>query len=142
MIDITQIESLCSLVTQNGISTLEIRVGRKEALKIIARPRLYNKREHLSTLGQYTNQSSRMIKSPGVGTWRSTHPCCPLSELNKGDKVNKKDIIGYLKIRELLVPVRANENGIFDDWCIKKNDLVGYGDAICKINLEVHNEAH
>lgn len=70
------------------------------------------------------------VKAPIAGHFLPVHPARDRAEATIGAAVIPEQIIGFVKIGPLVMPVRAEESGRLEGCCIEPEALVGYGDTV------------
>ncbi|EHA15094.1 hypothetical protein [Halomonas sp. HAL1] len=140
MLDIKSIEELCNLVSRKNLSSLLIKNSNKYSLKILKSMNGNKSPVSLAPTAEPKGINLKVVTSPAVGLWVGEHPGYQTSRLKKGDLVRAKDIVGYLRIKHILLPVRACQSGIFESWMVEDEDLLGFDDNICNIIVESNNE--
>ncbi|HEX8046654.1 hypothetical protein [Rhizobium sp.] len=72
-------------------------------------------------------------KAPFAGHFLDVHPARGTPAAVQDTAVTAGDIVGFVKVGPLLLPVRAPDAGTLSECSVKAGDLVGYGDAIFSI---------
>lgn len=72
----------------------------------------------------------RPAKAPFVGHFLPVHPARDAAEVAIGAFVFPGQIIGFVRVGPLIMPVQAEEAGTLDGCVIEPGDLVGYGDTV------------
>ena len=72
-------------------------------------------------------------KAPFAGHFLDVHPARDTPTAAQDTAVAAGDIVGFVKVGPLLMPVRAFAAGRLNECSVKAGDLVGYGDTIFSI---------
>ncbi|HEY0123976.1 MAG TPA: hypothetical protein VGC14_19885 [Rhizobium sp.] len=72
-------------------------------------------------------------KAPFAGHFLDAHPARGTPAAAEDTAVTAGDIVGFIKVGPLLMPVRAPDAGRLNECSVKAGDLVGYGDTIFSI---------
>ncbi|CAN7695392.1 hypothetical protein LJR251_005564 [Rhizobium rhizogenes] len=72
-------------------------------------------------------------KAPFAGHFLDVHPACGTPAVAEDTAITAGDIVGFIKVGPLLLPVRAPDAGTLNECSVKAGDLVGYGDTIFSI---------
>ncbi|WP_047459283.1 hypothetical protein [Rhizobium rhizogenes] len=72
-------------------------------------------------------------KAPFAGHFLDAHPARGMPAAAEDTAITAGDILGFVKVGPLLLPVRAPEAGTLNECPVKAGDLVGYGDPIFSI---------
>lgn len=72
-------------------------------------------------------------KAPFAGHFLEAHPARGTSAAAEDTAVATGDVVGFIKVGPLLMPVRAPDAGTLNECSVKAGDLVGYGDTIFSI---------
>jgi biotin carboxyl carrier protein len=72
-------------------------------------------------------------KAPFVGHFLDAHPARGTPAAAEDTIVAAGDVVGFVKVGPLLLPIRAAGAGTLNECPIKAGDLVGYGDTIFSI---------
>lgn len=72
-------------------------------------------------------------KAPFAGHFLDTHPARETPAAAQDTAVAAGDIVGFVRVGPLLMPVRAFSAGRPNECSVKAGDLVGYGDTIFSI---------
>ena len=83
-----------------------------------------------------TPASVSAAKAPFAGHFLDTHPARDVPAAAEGAAVAAGDIVGFIKVGPLLLPVRAPAAGTLNESSVKAGNLVGYGDTIFPIAAE------
>ena len=76
--------------------------------------------------------SATAAKAPFAGHFLDTHPARDMPAA-QDTAVCVGDIVGFVRVGPLLMPVRAFAAGRLNECSVKAGDLVGYGDTIFSI---------
>ncbi len=79
-----------------------------------------------------TASDDALARAPITGLFLTAHPMRRDKAIEKGQKIGKGDIVAFIGIGPLLVPVTAQKAGIFNGFAASAETLVGYGDVLLK----------
>ena len=74
--------------------------------------------------------SARPAKAPIAGHFLSVHPARDSAEATVGTPVFADQIVGFVRIGPLIMPIHAEAAGTLDGCVIEPGSLVGHGDTI------------
>lgn len=126
--DPATIASLTDALTAAGVDGLEI-TGRDGHLRIVIAT---NKSVQLDRAPVLNTDSASLVKAPMAGifcpsTTSSDEPM-PIPRM-----VTTTDVIGFLRIGPVLLPVAAGHQGSLTKQLVETNALVGFGDPLYEI---------
>jgi len=75
----------------------------------------------------------RVVRSPGMGIFRSSHPGDTSPALQERAEVGKDTIVGYLDLVPGLEMVRAQADGVIGRILVNDAQLVGYGEPLLEL---------
>lgn len=75
------------------------------------------------------------IKSPGVGLFLATHPATPNRALTKASTVAKGDIVAFLQVGLLLLPIISDVEGLVEDVLVKPSQMVDFSAPLFTVQL-------
>lgn len=126
--DPATIEALTGALTAAGVDGLEITGPVGHLRIVIARDQTAR-----TDRGLMQNASSPVVvKAPMAGLFCPSHPSAsepaPISR-----PVSATDIVGFLRIGPVLLPVCAGRNGVLTKQLAEADALVGFGDPLFEI---------
>ncbi|AGS25822.1 hypothetical protein [Rhizobium etli] len=131
-IDFTDPETIASLTEAlrvSGVDGLEISSPGGHLRIIISNPG----KTHVSTAGAVRAAHAVAVKAPIAGLFCASHP----SETGETEApppvVSEKDVIGFIRIGHVLLPIQAGRSGLLARQVAKPGALVGFGDALFEI---------
>lgn len=68
-----------------------------------------------------------VVPSPGVGNFLHAHPLQPVPPVRVGAHVRQGQVLGFLRIGMMLLPVASTGDGILSEVLAADGALVGYG---------------
>lgn len=74
------------------------------------------------------------MPSPGFGIFLHAHPLHETPLVRAGDGVAAGQVLGFLKIGALLIPVPAPHDGVVSDIVAQDGTLVGFGDPLFRFS--------
>lgn len=75
----------------------------------------------------------RVIRSPGMGLFTTTHPLAEEPYVTSGDTVKAGDILALLRIGPALLPVGAPLAGVVRAILPREGDVIGFDDPLFEI---------
>ncbi|HXV30888.1 MAG TPA: hypothetical protein VD840_11200 [Sinorhizobium sp.] len=72
----------------------------------------------------------RPAAAPIAGHVLPVHPARDAAEATIGASVVPEQIIGFVRVGPLIMPIRAETAGTLDACLVEPGDLVGYGDTV------------
>jgi hypothetical protein len=126
--DPVTIAALTDALTEAGVDGLEI-TGRDGHLRIVIAT---NKRVQLDRAPVQNGHSAVLLKAPMAGVF------CPSDTSSSKPspiprKISAMDVIGFLRIGPVLLPVAAGHHGSLTKQLAETNALVGFGDPLFEI---------
>ncbi|MCI9868687.1 acetyl-CoA carboxylase [Rhizobium skierniewicense] len=126
--DPVTIAALTDALTTAGVDGLEI-TGRDGHLRIVIAT---NKSVNLDRVPVQNGHSAVLVKAPMAGIF------CPSSTSSDEPmpiprKVSAMDVIGFLRIGPVLLPVAAGRLGLLRKQLAETDALVGFGDSLFEI---------
>lgn len=126
--DPATIAALTDTLTAAGVDGLEI-TGRDGHLRIVIAT---NKSVQLDRVTVQNERSAVLVKAPMAGIF-----CLSNTSSNEPALISRKvsaiDVIGFLRIGPVLLPVAAGHHGSLTKQLAKTNALVGFGDPLFEI---------
>ena len=74
------------------------------------------------------------MPSPGFGVFRHAHPLHETALVRAGERVTVGQVLGFLQIGALLIPIRAPREGVVSAVLARDGSLVGYGDPLLEFS--------
>ncbi|MFC6338069.1 hypothetical protein GIR22_09175 [Pseudomonas sp. CCM 7891] len=74
-----------------------------------------------------------VVKSPGMGIVRLTHPQQSTPFVAPGSPIKKGQILAFLEYRGVLEHIVSERDGTLADAKVKDGDLVGYADVVFEL---------
>lgn len=142
--NLSQIRSLAKILTENGLTCLEVRSG-EETVRLerspnpssgvpapVQAPAAQPKAEE-KTAPVESAQALREIKSPMVGVFYAASSPEAEPFVKVGSHVKKGDILCVLEAMKLMNEVSAEEDGEVAEVCAKNGQVVEYGQTLFKL---------
>jgi len=86
--------------------------------------------------GPLAEDETVAMPSPGFGIFLHAHPLHEKPLVQADDSVAAGQVLGFLKIGPLLVPVPAPHDGVVSDIVTRDGTLVGFGDPLFRISSQ------
>ena len=132
--NIKQIRELAQIVSENGLSAIEIAEGenRVRIERAVAAPTA----PAPAPAAEETNvdfNRTREIKSPMVGVFYAAPSPDAKPFVEVGSKVKKGDIVCIVEAMKLMNEITAEFDGEVVDICVHNGDVVEYGQTLFKL---------
>lgn len=128
--------ALTDMLTAAGVDGLEISTPDTEVRLVIFAAGNAAKSSSETTVLPRTAASRVVVKAPIAGHFHLSHS----SVVADGDRyprvVVADDVIGFIRISQVLVPVRAGRAGSLTGQLVEQDALVGYGDPLFELELQ------
>ena len=76
------------------------------------------------------------IGSPGVGILLHAHPLHEDAAIRGGTRVTVGQVLGFLRIGMLLIPIRSTRDGVFAGALVADGALVGFGTPVFRLEKQ------
>ncbi|PDS76660.1 acetyl-CoA carboxylase [Rhizobium sp. L43] len=76
-----------------------------------------------------------VVKAPVAGHFCAEHPAVPAVSGNLPRSVSDADILGFVRVGHVLLPLRAGRSGVLTRLLAEPGALVGFGDPLFEIKL-------
>ena len=136
--NIKQIRELAQIVSENGLSAIEIAEGenRVRIERAVAAPAAVPTAPAPAPAAEETNvdfNRTREIKSPMVGVFYAAPSPDAKPFVEVGSKVKKGDIVCIVEAMKLMNEITAEFDGEVVDICVHNGDVVEYGQTLFKL---------
>ncbi|MGK9338518.1 acetyl-CoA carboxylase [Sinorhizobium meliloti] len=74
-----------------------------------------------------------IVKAPMAGHFCALHPSAPAEAEQLPRAVSDKEVIGFIRIASVLLPIPAGRTGLLTNRLIEPDTLVGFGDPLFEI---------
>lgn len=88
----------------------------------------------VSTGQTQSRSGNEQLRSPAVGRFHLEHPFAGGPGRRQLGPVHAGDIIGFLRIGEVLLPIKPERDLTLVSYVVTEGAVVGYGDALCNIS--------
>ncbi|AJD46008.1 acetyl-CoA carboxylase [Rhizobium sp. SEMIA 4085] len=85
---------------------------------------------------QPTAALSVIVKAPMAGRFCVSHPAAPVDVKQLPHEVSEKDVIGFIRIGSVLLPMTAGRSGLLTRLLSERDALVGFGDPLFEIEQQ------
>jgi len=122
------IAELAAHLERNNVAALHIQAADGE-LKIVTPVDASQPRAHNAALAPtpVSRPENVLAKAPTAGIFTSVHPLRPERESAVVSAVSKGDILAFVRVGSVLVPVTAEKTGTVASVTTETGTLVGYG---------------
>ncbi|APO72486.1 hypothetical protein IE4872_PD01969 (plasmid) [Rhizobium gallicum] len=79
---------------------------------------------------------SAIVKAPMAGRFCVSHPAAPVDVKQLPHEVSDKDVIGFIRIGSVLLPISAGRSGLLTRLLAERDALVGFGDPLFEIEQQ------
>ncbi|OWK23380.1 acetyl-CoA carboxylase [Rhizobium gallicum] len=79
---------------------------------------------------------SAIVKAPMAGRFCVSHPAAPVDVKQLPHEVSDKDVIGFIRIGSVLLPITAGRSGLLTRLLAERDALVGFGDPLFEIEQQ------
>ncbi|NSY60898.1 acetyl-CoA carboxylase [Agrobacterium tumefaciens] len=128
--------ALTDMLTDAGVDGVEITTPEGQVRIIVSA----SARSAISVAGTVCSPkaavSKVVVKAPITGLFCSSKPALPAKTQNLPRLVAADDVIGFIRIDHILVPVVAGRNGSLVNQLAVQDALVGFGDPLFEIELQ------
>lgn len=76
-----------------------------------------------------------VVKAPMAGHFCAEHPAAPAVSGNLPRSVSAADILGFVRVGHVLLPLRAGRSGVLTRLLADPGALIGFGDPLFEIEL-------
>ncbi|RUM20085.1 acetyl-CoA carboxylase [Rhizobium vallis] len=132
--DPATIAFLTDALTAAGVDGLEIsRPGGQ--LRIVVAGQGHARINSAETLLRTAGTASSVVKAPMAGHFCIEHPAGSDSAKTVPRSVSDADIVGFIRVGQVLLPLRASGSGLLTRLLVEPGTLVGFGDPLFEIEL-------
>lgn len=130
--DPAALAALTDMLTAAGVEGLEITTPDTQLRLVISVPD--NAAKPLSAAAK-SAESLVTVKAPIAGHFHLSHPSC-VAEIDEfTGAVAADDVVGFIRISHILVPVLAGRTGSLIRQLAVQDALVGFGDPLFELEL-------
>jgi biotin carboxyl carrier protein len=128
--------ALTDMLTDAGVDGVEITTPEGQ-VRIIVSARARSAISVADTVCSSKAAVSKVVvKAPIAGHFCFSHPSLPAETENFPRLVAADDVIGFIRIDHILIPVVAGRNGSLVNQLAVQDALVGFGDPLFEIELQ------
>jgi biotin carboxyl carrier protein len=128
--------ALTDMLTAAGVDGLEISTPDTEVRLVISVAGHAAKSSSATTVLPRTAASRVVVKAPIAGHFHLSHPFVIPHDDKYPRVVAADDVVGFIRISQVLVPVRAGRAGSLIGQLAEQDALVGYGDPLFELELQ------
>lgn len=81
------------------------------------------------------NSASSVVRAPMAGHFCIEHPAGSDAAKTLPRSVSDADIVGFIRVGQVLLPLRASGSGLLTRLLVEPGTLVGFGDPLFEIEL-------
>jgi biotin carboxyl carrier protein len=133
MLDPATLQQIALWLDDAGVTSIEIETEGGRFVRIAAGAGVTSNDAGVDADVPVSQDSVRPAKAPIAGHFLSVHPARDAAEAAPGAAVFGEQIIGFVRIGPLLMPVQVEEAGTLDACVAEPGGLVGYGDTVFRI---------
>ena len=128
--NLDEMDKLIALIGASRVQSFEFR-GKGEHLRVAleARP---SKAPNVIPLIEVA-KATPVVKSPGMGVVRLTHPQQGEPFARAGEVVKKGQIVAFLQYHDVLDAIVSEQDGVLSQARVNEGDIVGYADTIFEL---------
>lgn len=129
--DPNTLAELAAHLERNGVAALHIEAPDGD-LKLVTPVRTSRPAAHHAAPAAVpvSRTQNVLAKAPTAGIFTSTHPLRPERDSAAGSAVSKGDIVAFVRVGPVLVPVTAEKAGTVASVTTEAGTLVGYGTSL------------
>ena len=113
-----------------GVDSIEIETEGGRLLRIVAGAGTASDGAGEAPDVSISQDDARPAKAPIAGHFLPLHPAREAAEATVGSAVLAEEIIGFVGIGPLIMPIHAEDAGTLNDCVVEPGSLVGYGDTV------------
>ncbi|OWV85305.1 acetyl-CoA carboxylase [Rhizobium sp. R635] len=132
--DPATIAQLTQALTAAGVAGLEIsRPGAQ--LRIVISGEGEARISAAETAPRAPASAQAIVKAPMAGRFCAEHPGTSATPQNLPRSLSQADILGFIRVGDVLLPLRAGRSGVMTKRLAEPGALVGYGDPLFEIEF-------
>ncbi|KJF74830.1 hypothetical protein [Agrobacterium arsenijevicii] len=128
--------ALTDMLTDAGVDGVEITTPDGQVRIIVSAPAKTAISVSDTACSPTAAVSKVVVKAPIAGHFCFSHPSLPAETENLPRLVAADDVIGFIRIDQILIPVVAGRNGSLVNQLATQDALVGFGDPLFEIELQ------
>lgn len=133
--DPATLEKIAGWLEDAGVDSIEIETEGGRLMRIVAGTGAAADGAGEALDASVTQDDARPAKAPIAGHFLPVHPGRDAAEATIGSTVSPEEIIGFVGIGPLIMPIRAEDAGTLKDCVVEPGSLVGYGDKIGRAHV-------
>lgn len=131
--DPASLEALTEMLSAAGVEGLEISTPNAQLRLVISVPETVRTSPSAVALKPTNATSSTTVKAPIAGHFHVSHPSLASGACQCPRSVVASDVIGFIRIGQILVPVLAGRTGLLTRQLAEQDALVGFGDVLFEL---------
>jgi biotin carboxyl carrier protein len=131
--DPASLEALTEMLTAAGVEGLEISTPNAQLRLVISVPETVRTSSSTVTFKPTSTTSGATVNAPIAGHFHLSHPSLASEAGQFPRSVVASDVIGFIRIGQILVPVLAGRTGLLTRQLAEQNALVGFGDVLFEL---------
>lgn len=131
--DPASLEALTEMLTAAGVEGLEISTPNAQLRLVISVPETVRTSSSAVALKPTSATSGTTVKAPIAGHFHLSHPSLASEAGQFPRSVIASDVIGFIRIGQILVPVLAGRTGLLTRQLAEQDALVGFGDVLFEL---------
>ncbi|WP_425961076.1 acetyl-CoA carboxylase [Rhizobium nepotum] len=128
--------ALTDMLTDAGVDGVEITTPDGQVRIIVSAPARSATSFADTVCSSKVDVSKVVVKAPIAGHFCFSHPSLPTETESFPRLVAADDVIGFIRIDHILVPLVAGRNGSLVNQLAAQDALVGFGDPLFEIELQ------
>ncbi|WEX79394.1 hypothetical protein PYH37_006293 (plasmid) [Sinorhizobium numidicum] len=132
ILDPATLEKIAFWLEQAGVGSIEIEAGDGRLVRIVAGEDATSPDAGVGPAASVPTEPAtvRPAKAPIAGHFLPMHPARNAAESTIGASVFPEQIVGFVRVGPLIMPICAEGAGTLDACIVESGDLVGYGDTV------------
>ncbi|WP_085032538.1 hypothetical protein [Ensifer aridi] len=132
ILDPATLEKIAFWLEHADVSSIEIETGDGRLIRVVVGEAAPSRDAGVDPAASVPMEpaSVRPAKAPIAGHFLPMHPARDVAEATIGASVFPEQIVGFVRVGPLIMPIRAEGEGTLDACTVESGDLVGYGDTV------------
>ena len=131
--DPASLQTLTEMLTAAGVEGLEISTPNTQLRLVVSVPETARKSSSAAVVKPTSATSGAAVKAPIAGHFHLSHPSLASGAGQIPRSVAASDVVGFIRIGQILVPVLAGRAGQLTRQLAEQDDLVGFGDVLFEL---------
>ncbi|PDT46483.1 hypothetical protein CO661_17970 [Sinorhizobium fredii] len=128
--DPATLEKIVGWLEEAGVDSIEIETEGGRLMRIVAGMGTASDGAGETPDVSVSQDDARPARAPIAGHFLPVHPAREAAEATIGSAVLAEEIIGFVGLGPLIMPIHAEDAGTLNDCVAEPGSLVGYGDTV------------